>query len=568
MNMIQNLKIAQKLMVLILISAISVIVVGFTAISQELAMQKKLEEMYDSKLIPIEKLLMIQENEQSVKATLLEMMLTKEQSEHDRLLSEIEKLAEENGALRSQYQTDSPYELEKLKEMDQIVVKYIAIRDQVIKLSADSKNEEAYQIYTEEVSSSINKLENVIQELVIYNSDDAKQVNNENKEDVQNSIIILSSVTLAGIIVSVVVGGLIVKSIANPVKEIEGLMTKAAAGDLTAKSNYQSNDEIGSLSFSFNKMIQGLKEIISTVNHTSEQVAASSEQLNSSSEQSSQAAENISYTIQELAAGAENQVQSVQESSRIIQEISASSQKIAENSLEISDNSIEAAKQSEEGSRAIQDSITQMIAINNKVTNLSSAIRGLGERSKEIEQITQVITAISDQTNLLALNAAIEAARAGEHGLGFAVVANEVRNLAEQSSASASHITNLILQIQADTNDVIDSMASATDEVGNGIQVVNRAGDTFTHIQEAVNAVTDQMTEITSAVQQLSAGIEQVSYSIQDVNRVAEQSASGAQNVSAATQEQLASTEEIHSSAGALAVTAEQLQSVVGKFKL
>lgn len=570
MKVLQHLKIGRKLTVLILIFLFGLFAVGFMGIYQQFSMQDKLENMYEGKLLPITYLQTMDANQEMIKAHLLELMLTESVDENNRLLEEIDSLAKENAELREQYktQTDDPFELEKIQEMEQTVEGYIATRDQVMDYAMSNRNDEAYALYREQVAPIVRELESIITELVDYNIQDAQQVNQTNREDIQQSFMLVISVLIAGSIVLIMIGWMITRIITKPVKEMEELMAKAADGDLTIQGTYQSKDELGSLTASFNKMIEGLRGIMVTVHETSQQVAASAEELNASAEQSSKATEHISYTIQELAVGAENQVHSVQDSSMIINEMSKNAQQIADHAEEVSHTASNASTQSEEGSLVIKETIDQMNEINQKVDSLSTSINGLGERSKEIEQITQSITAISDQTNLLALNAAIEAARAGEYGRGFAVVADEVRKLAEQSSKSAKQISDLITLIQQDTTNVILSMESTTAEVANGIQLVNSAGDNFTLIADGVTIVTGQLTKITAAVLQLSAGSEQVIQAIRTVSSVAEQSAAGTQNVSAATEEQLASMEEINSSATTLASMAEQLQSLVGRFRV
>ncbi|MBO1510231.1 methyl-accepting chemotaxis protein [Metabacillus bambusae] len=224
------------------------------------------------------------------------------------------------------------------------------------------------------------------------------------------------------------------------------------------------------------------------------------------------------------------------------------------------------SEMSVDGKKSIDKVKRQLNLINDNVTGLGSAINGLSERSIEIGRINEVITAIAAQTNLLALNAAIEAARAGEHGKGFAVVADEVRKLAEQSASSAKQITNLIAVIQNDTNQTIHSMNSTTKEVDAGLTVVEEAGKSFEKIEDSIKEVVLQINDVTGAINQLSSGTSQVATSIKIVKEIAEESAVRNQNVSAATEEQLASMEEIETSSTNLAKMSEQLQLLIRKF--
>jgi methyl-accepting chemotaxis protein len=262
------------------------------------------------------------------------------------------------------------------------------------------------------------------------------------------------------------------------------------------------------------------------------------------------------------------EVQSVEGASQVMNEMSSGVKQIADHSQVVSSTASHVLKKAAQGEEAIQTTVKQMTAINQTVSGLASVVTRLGDHSKEISQIIEVITGISAQTNLLALNAAIEAARAGEHGKGFAVVADEVRKLAEQSALSAKQISELINTIQEETNLAVQSMETATKEVVLGINVVNMAGSSFEQIQEGINEVTTQIQEVASSVQQMSAGTEQMVESMNVINEVSETIASGTQEVSAATEEQLASMEEITSAGISLSDMAEELQTLIGKFKI
>ncbi|MFC4767641.1 methyl-accepting chemotaxis protein [Effusibacillus consociatus] len=360
----------------------------------------------------------------------------------------------------------------------------------------------------------------------------------------------------------------IIISITRPLRALVDASEKISAGDLTEQVEVKSNDELGQLGMSFNEMAKSLRALIFEVRKTSEQLAASSEELTASSEQTSKATEQIAVTIQEVAGGSEKQARSVEESSKAVNELSIGVQQIAANAQNVSSTAMQASNKALEGNKAIQTAVEQINSISGTVNGLSQMVKGLGERSKEIGQIVEVITGIAEQTNLLALNAAIEAARAGEQGRGFAVVADEVRKLAEQSGQSAQQIAQLITAIQNETNKAVESMESGTKEVSAGIEVISAAGRSFDQILSAVNQVTTQIQEVSAASQQMSAGTEQMVNTISVIAEEAETTSAGMQNVSAASEEQLATMEEISASAAALATMAEELQTLVRKFKI
>lgn len=343
-------------------------------------------------------------------------------------------------------------------------------------------------------------------------------------------------------------------------------MEAAKDGDLQVQGTYESKDEIGLLTASFNKMIGGLKEMMMSVGNISSTVAASSEVLSASAEQNNSAIEHISTITEKLASGSNHQVHQIQESSTIIHRITNQTSKVVENVEQITKRALNTAAVSNEGTTTVKITAKQMKSINKNVTELSAVFQGLSEHSAKISQINDVITNIADQTNLLALNAAIEAARAGEHGKGFAVVASEVRKLAEGSSNSAHQIKDLVALIQSETALTLQSMTTTTKEVKEGLVVVEQAGTSFIKINEAVQHVVDQIKEIESAIHNLAKDTLDVQQAIHEVNGIAGEAAAGAQNVSATTEEQLASMEEIASSAMDLANMSEELQGLITKF--
>ncbi|WP_167569086.1 methyl-accepting chemotaxis protein [Brevibacillus migulae] len=341
-----------------------------------------------------------------------------------------------------------------------------------------------------------------------------------------------------------------------------------ADGDLKIQVELETRDEMSQVSTSFNQTAHKLRHLIQQVGNNSEQVAASAEQLNASADQTSKATEQIASTAQELAAGSEQQVQNITDSSQSVKEMSMGIQRIASNAQHVSEVASQAAEIAQNGNQSIHMAIQQMNAIQQTILGLADVVKGLGIRSGEIGTITSAITGIAGQTNLLALNAAIEAARAGEHGRGFAVVADEVRKLAEDASGSARQITALIQDIQAETSKAVESMEQGTKEVQEGIYVVNNARLSFTQINQFVNEVAKQIKEVSTATQTLSVHTQKVVASMDEINELSSATAYGTQSISAGTEEQLASMEEISASANALSKMAEELQELISTFKV
>jgi len=246
--------------------------------------------------------------------------------------------------------------------------------------------------------------------------------------------------------------------------------------------------------------LKGIQEATSRVNGSAENVASSAEEMSASLEE-------VSASSNQFASNA--------------QTLSSNAQKMAEASSSIS-------AQAEEGNKTIEEGVAQMETINKRVLELQGVIGEVDQRSQEIGKILNVITDIADQTNLLALNAAIEAARAGEQGQGFAVVAEEVRKLAEQSSSATSEIEEMIKATQNESQKALNSMNQGVKDVETGTEAVSKTGTTFSSILQSVEEISRQVEETASAAEELSAGSEEMSASIQEQSATMEGVASTA----------------------------------------
>lgn len=272
--------------------------------------------------------------------------------------------------------------------------------------------------------------------------------------------------------------------------------------------------------------------------------------------------------MKRINENAEASMVMTEETAAAMEETATGIQQIADSANTAAESSIAASLASERGDKVVQQVISQMELINGSVEQIGKTINGLHVNTNKISDIVSLITAIADQTNLLALNAAIEAARAGEHGKGFAVVADEVRRLAEQSSQSATEIYNLISTIQSDSNASIVVMEKGKADVKAGMEYTDEVGEIFKEILTSSEEVASQIREISAASQQISASSEEVAASVNNIKQSAELSSEFSSNVSKATQEQLTTMQEVKEASSSLGITAQELQALVAKFKL
>jgi methyl-accepting chemotaxis protein len=375
--------------------------------------------------------------------------------------------------------------------------------------------------------------------------------------------------TLLAAIASLLVGSLVARGITLNMKRVTDIAEEAAKGNLSLKTGeVKSSDEVGQLVRSFNTMIEGVRELVKAAFSGASQVAATSQQVSSSAQEMNATAEEVSASVQQISKGTEIQAKKIEETSKVMDQMKQSVELVSSNAsaaTEVSNKTQEAALR---GGDETKKAIEKMNKIYDVVSQSGLVVQKLGKRSTEIGEIVTVITEIADQTNLLALNAAIEAARAGEAGRGFAVVADEVRKLAESSSAQAEAINKLIKEIQSETQSAVRAMQDGTREVTEGRDIVTKSGEALGDIIEMARQSFIQVQKIAKATQDQLSSVNQVTQYMADISTSAEQTASATQQSSASTEEMTASMEEMATSAQSLADMSLDLKTAVSKFNI
>ncbi|MFS0784645.1 methyl-accepting chemotaxis protein [Bacillus sp. 1P06AnD] len=349
---------------------------------------------------------------------------------------------------------------------------------------------------------------------------------------------------------------------------ISSALDKAGNGDFSMEVIDHNGDEIGQLAGSYMKMRDKLSKLIMTIKNNSEMVAASAEQLNASSEETSRATDSIAHSIQEVASAGDSQNDFVntleQTSTNVMQNIHHIST-VASNILKSSsDNAAEA----QNGGEMMNKTMQQVNIINETTKDTAELMNRLGEHSKEIDSIINIITDIAEQTNLLALNAAIEAARAGEHGRGFAVVADEVRKLAEQSNQSANQIRLLISDIQLGITESITSMDDGRQAIIDGLDLAAVAQASLIAISESAKDMHTKVSTVTVSINEIQKGTEEMDHVIQSTVDLIQNTSSLTQTVAASAEEQNAAMVEVAESAHSLSMLSEELADIINGFKL
>ncbi len=380
------------------------------------------------------------------------------------------------------------------------------------------------------------------------------------------------TLVIMGVIIIALLVGVIstfTLNISKAIDQMKDFANKLAEGDFAkCEFNINREDEIGSLGRALVSMRDRLRDVISKVSSSAQMVAASSEELTASSDESSQSSAQIIKVITDVAMGADKQVLSVETVLGTVERIVKEIDNMSKSSAEMAGKASEMAEKAGVGNQIVNKAIGQMDSLGKSVDTSSVLIGQLGERSKEIGEIVNTISGIAGQTNLLALNAAIEAARAGEHGRGFAVVADEVRKLAEQSQVSAKHISELIGKIQNDTQSVVKSMNVGTTEVKAGAEAVNNAGTIFRDIYKMIGEVNREIIATQKAVEEMIKASNEADVAVMEIEEISKKTAEGTGTASAATEEQSATIQEVAGASRALAELAQELQKLVNSFKI
>jgi methyl-accepting chemotaxis protein len=388
-------------------------------------------------------------------------------------------------------------------------------------------------------------------------------------------------------------------------------------GDLTIQIETESiplevcsRDEFGQMATTFNAMLEKIQQTIfsfrtsqlalrslvsqlqdsaNQVNSaainlvsTSSQFGATTEQISSTMDEIAQASEQSARGASEVARGSTAQAASMSEGFELVKELATSVSAVAQDSTTAKTAALEANEAAQKGANSVKETVSGMHGIQRTISTSSAAIQALGASSKQIGTIVRTIEEIADQTNLLALNAAIEAARAGEAGRGFAVVADEVRKLAERSRGATEEIGALIDTVQAQTAEAVSAMEGGVKEVSSNTEIAERAGSTLTLILSSVASVTERVQNICAATQQMTSAADNVTRSMSDVAAIVEESSAAAEEMSASADQvsasvstvastsgqQCAAIEELVSSASSLSDISCTLSELVARFKI
>ncbi|WP_367344143.1 methyl-accepting chemotaxis protein [Methanomethylovorans sp.] len=379
-----------------------------------------------------------------------------------------------------------------------------------------------------------------------------------------DNILIISFV---GLVLSIAFGLFIANLLTKPLNNMVLATGDIAEGDMTVRVQ-ESDDEIGKLGASINKMVAGIRQIVQEVQENSVSVTATADNFLAFTEKMAVTCDVVKEDVSKISNGADIQSQKVFEVTTAMNDMSMAVQEIANNAQMTSETAINANELMKDIGEQSESLILQMDSIKTSSYESVEVMEQLDAKSVKIGEIVTLITGIADQTNLLALNAAIEAARAGEQGRGFAVVADEVRKLAEESGSAAKEISLLVKDIQKATENAVSSISQETTKVETGSESLNKAVEAVKKAIKNGDEVAKMAQEIAAATQEQSASIQEVTASIEDVSSISADSADGTQKISLTIEEEALLMSDLAKAAKDLAGTADHLRNSISKFKL
>ncbi|WP_033827223.1 methyl-accepting chemotaxis protein [Bacillus andreraoultii] len=382
-------------------------------------------------------------------------------------------------------------------------------------------------------------------------------------------LIMISIVTGVALMVGIIIIWLFANRISRPIQQVTIRMDMLANGDLSAEQiQIKSKDETAKLAGAMNTMQSEIHQLIERIQNASELMASHSEELNQSADEVKLGSEQVAITMQEMAVGAEKQADGSSELSEMMASFTTRVQEANSRGEQIIKSTNQVIQLTEKGNQLMHSSTKQMEKVDSIVQDAVQKVKNLNVQSQQISKLVVVIKDIADQTNLLALNAAIEAARAGEQGKGFAVVADEVRRLAEQVRESVKDITQIVINIQNEFHTVTDSLQGGYQEVEQGTKLIESTGVTFNNISDSIMGVVDSITKVSENLNLMTQDSQQMNGSIQEIAAIAEESAAGIEQTSAASAETSTSMEEVAANSAQLAKLAEELNERIRKFKI
>lgn len=571
MNHFKNLKISQKLISAFVIVAILVGVVGSIGLSNMSKIDTNSEKMHDEKLKSIQCLYKLRLNFSEIRTDIIRLLFQSNGKQDDKLIKDINVLFDKSDETMNEYEKTliSNADKENFSKLKQNVSSYEEEMDSIAKLVTENKLDAANKRFKGKVVDIRKFIEADVDKLIDKNSADADKFNNSNKLTFKNSFYVTTVLVILSFAVAIILGLFISIAISKQLKKVLVFANALGEGDLTKSVEIQSKDEIGNLAAALNnaksnihnlisKLVSSISEISATgeeLSATTEEIYSKMELVNKSTEQISKGAQDLSATTEEVNASTEEVTATTSILAKNAADTTLSVNKIKERAIDIKNT---AAKSIKEGNLIYEENCS----------NIEQAI----EEVKVVEQVKIMADSISDiaeQTNLLALNAAIEAARAGEQGKGFAVVADEIRQLAEQSSQSVANIRDMVSKIQSSVDNLSKSGRDVLEFISNNVKPNNEfLMNTGIQYEKDAEFVSNIINSFAASSKQIDEVIVQVSGAVENASTVAQESATGSEEIMGSVDQITHAVNEVAKSSQVQAELSQKLNEMIQEFKI
>ena len=466
---------------------------------------------------------------------------------------------------------DDPDQLDKMGKIQAQYGFWMQFVDRVIETRKDDGLEKAAKLVETGVGKKyLDGIRSYVDMIVVDQEKDLNDRIDSLNQQVYMSKIVTIGLAAFAVLLAVFFGIILSHTIKTNTKKISTSILEIAnaGGDLTKRIKVKSKDELAGLASDTNQLIGGIAILVKQVSEMAENVSASSQELLASAEETSRTITSIAETSSEIAAGSEQTTHRMSSSLEKMNSLEEAARFLFNQAELVRETARDMRDVAEKGGKTVQASSSKMMRIEETMSNTSETVEALGQRSSQITTIIGTITDIAEQTNLLALNAAIEAARAGEHGRGFAVVADEVRKLAEQSRQAAKGVTEIVHSIQEEVNIIIKQNSDGVKEVIAGVEITNETNASLEDILSQTTKTTVVVDEMVDHIQETLSLSQEVATSFAHVNEIAESTASNTETTAAASEEGSAAMEQVTASASELSQQAEKLKELISSFKI
>ncbi len=551
MTFLNNLPIKIRLSVLVFLLTLVGVVVGVMGLSGMSHADKGMDGMYKVNLHHTEVLSAIADHNQELRAELLLSLQHDPGSAlsamHDHSVSVHLDLIRENIAVIEEHwkeYLEAPVPSDLQSSVDAFTQQLTVLKNQGYLPALEKVEAGNYQVANIDLLKVINpaftKAQAALDVLMKSEDDEARELFLSIEAEYDRNVMLVTTLLVVGVLISVLLAYFIIAGISKGVSLVEMATNSLADGDLTARVDFNSKDEIGHIANAFNRMAEKFNAAINDVKDSISQLAS--------------AAEETSVVNAQTTSNINQQQMETSQVATAITEMNATVHEVARSAVAAAEAAKKADTTFDEGKLVVDRIIDAITELANEVEESSRVIRELEQESENIGSVLDVIKGIAEQTNLLALNAAIEAARAGEQGRGFAVVADEVRTLAGRTQQSTREIEEMINRLQAGANKAVQVMEIGKQKSEHGVEQAAAAGEALKTINQAVEHINTMNTQIASAAEEQSTVTEEINRNIVNINEVAEQTAEGARQANQASDD--------------LARLAEQLKQLVGQFKV